>query len=79
MEVEVVDPWVNPEEAQQEYGLAVNPNIPAQETYGAVVAAVAHQQFMQLSAEQWRQLLIPNGIILDLKGIVPRALNPLRM
>jgi len=79
MEVEVVDPWVNPEEAQQEYGLAVNPNMPAEKTYVAVIAAVAHQQFMQLSAEQWRQLLIPNGIIMDLKGIVPRALSPLRM
>jgi UDP-N-acetyl-D-galactosamine dehydrogenase len=79
MEVDVVDPWVDPEEAQREYGLTVNPAMPTQDTYGAVVAAVAHQQFAQLSAEQWLQLLITNGVMLDLKGIVPRELEPIRI
>ncbi len=79
MEVEVVDPWVNPEEAQREYGLTINPTMPTQDSYGAVVAAVAHQQFVQLVAEEWRQLLITNGVTLDLKGIVPRELKPIRI
>jgi len=79
MEVDVVDPWVDPEEAQLEYGLHVSAAFPADETYGAVVAAVAHQQFVQLAAEQWRQLLIHNGVTLDLKGIVPRELEPIRI
>lgn len=79
MEVEVVDPWVNPEDAQQEYGLSVMAAIPADGRYGAVVAAVAHRQFAALTAEQWQQLRMPAGVLLDLKGIVPRQLGALRL
>ena len=79
MEVEVVDPWVNPEEAQREYGLTITPTMPTQDSYAAVVVAVAHQQFVQLAPEEWRQLLIANGVTLDLKGIVPRELEPVRI
>jgi len=79
MDVEVVDPWVDPEEAQREYGLSVMAAIPADGRYGAVAAAVAHRQFAALTADQWQQLLMPAGVLLDLKGIVPRQLEPLRM
>jgi UDP-N-acetyl-D-glucosamine/UDP-N-acetyl-D-galactosamine dehydrogenase len=40
---------------------------------------VAHQQFTGLPAEHWRQLLAANGVLLDLKGIVPRELGALRL
>jgi hypothetical protein len=40
---------------------------------------VAHRQFSVLSAEHWRQLLEPAGVLFDLKGIVPRELGPLRL
>jgi UDP-N-acetyl-D-galactosamine dehydrogenase len=79
MDVVVVDPWVNPEEAQREYGLTVNATMQTQDTFGAVVAAVAHHQFSKLTLEQWRQLLHPDGVTLDLKGIVPRQLDPIRI
>ena len=79
MQVEVVDPWVDPAEAQREYGLRVSAAMPAEERYGAVVAAVAHRQFAQWAPEQWQQLLLPFGVLLDLKGIVPRELGALRL
>lgn len=79
MEPVLVDPWVDPEEAQREYGLTVLPEIPADQCWSAVVAAVAHRQFTALPAEQWRQLLEPTGVLLDLKGIVPRVLGALRL
>jgi UDP-N-acetyl-D-galactosamine dehydrogenase len=79
MDVVVVDPWVDPEEAQREYGLTVNAAMPTQDTFGAVIAAVAHHQFAKLTVEQWRQLLLPDGVTLDLKGIVPRQLDPIRI
>ena len=79
MELDVVDPWVDPEEAQREYGLSMMAAIPAHGRYGAVVLAVAHRQFAVLAAEQWQKLLTPGGVLLDLKGIVPRQLEPLRM
>jgi len=79
MEVEVVDPWVDPEEARQEYGLDVRTSMSAQRKYGVVVAAVAHQQFVVFTPEQWSQLLAAGGVFLDLKGIIPRELEPLRI
>ena len=79
MEVQVVDPWVDLKEAQREYGLTVTADIPTEASHGAVVAAVAHRQFAELTADQWRQLLTPSGVLLDLKGIVPRELGALRV
>jgi len=79
MDVDVVDPWVDPAEAQREYDLTVSPSIPLAGEYVAVVAAVAHQEFVAINSEQWRQLSIPSGVLLDLKGIIPRELEPLRI
>jgi len=79
IDVDVVDPWVDPAEAQREYGLAVSSSIQSAGDYVAVVAAVAHQQFVAINSEQWCQLLTPNGLLLDLKGIIPRELEPLRI
>jgi UDP-N-acetyl-D-galactosamine dehydrogenase len=79
MAVELVDPWVEGEEAARATGLPVAAEIPAGGSYSAVVAAVAHRQFAAWSAQQWRQLLAPNGVLLDLKGIVPRELGALRL
>ena len=79
MEPLVVDPWVDPEQAQQEYGLDVLPAIPSDQCWSAVVVAVAHQQFRERTADQWQSLLAPNGVLADLKGLVPRQLHALRL
>jgi UDP-N-acetyl-D-galactosamine dehydrogenase len=79
MEPVLVDPWVDPEEAQREYGLRVTAEVPTGEPYAAVVAAVAHHQFRAMAPEQWRELLKPDGVIFDLKGLVPRQLQPIRL
>lgn len=79
MEVEVVDPWVDPLEAQREYGLEVKSDVPLVCKYGAVIVAVAHKQFNLFTLEEWRQLINTNGVMMDLKGIVPRELKPLRI
>jgi UDP-N-acetyl-D-galactosamine dehydrogenase len=79
MEPVLVDPWVNPEDAQREYNLTVLPHIPTGQYWRAVVAAVAHRQFTMLPTQYWRQLLEPSGVLLDLKGIAPRELGALRL
>jgi UDP-N-acetyl-D-galactosamine dehydrogenase len=79
MEVEVVDPWVDIKEAHREFNLIVNTEISVQTDYAAVIAAVAHKEFARLRPEQWREMLAEKGIIMDLKGIVPRSLSPLRI
>ena len=47
--------------------------------YNCVVMAVSHEQFTLLSSADWKSLLCPHGFIFDLKGIVPRDLNPIRL
>ena len=81
MEPVLVDPWVDPDEARQEYGLIVEPAIPAGSRYQAVIAAVAHRQFVGISEASWRELLLNENecVLLDLKGVIPRSLQPLRL
>lgn len=79
MEPQLVDPWVDPAEAEREYNLKALREIPTGQCWSSVVAAVAHRQFTTLPAAQWRQLLAPTGVLLDLKGMVPRELGALRL
>jgi len=65
------------------FGLEVRADLEGAGPYRAVLAAVAHHQFTALSTEQWMQLLEPplphSAVLLDLKGMVPRALGALRL
>ena len=79
MDVEVVDSWVDQDESQRVLGICVQSEIPVGRSYIAIVIAVAHRQFVELSANDWRQLFTPGGVLLDLKGIVPRELGALRL
>lgn len=75
----VVDPWVHVEEAKREYDLNVYPEIPSYRAFVGVIAAVSHRQFVEIPEESWRNFLQADGVLLDLKGIAPRALQPLRL
>ncbi|KZR90599.1 UDP-N-acetyl-D-glucosamine 6-dehydrogenase [Synechococcus sp. MIT S9508] len=79
MEPQVIDPWVDPEEAQRLYGLQVTSEISTASNYCAVILAVAHQQFTSLSNQVWRQLVAPGGVLLDLKSKIPRELQAMRL
>ena len=75
----ITDPWVDPQEAKQLYGLEVSLDMPTNTKFNAVVLAVAHHQFAALSATEWRRLLAPDGLIFDIKSILPRELQALRL
>jgi len=79
IEVDIVDPWINPDDAQNEYGLNVLTSIPEENSYGAVVAAVAHSEFVAMKPERWNQLAGANGVLFDFKGIIPREVDPIRI
>ncbi|QGT78298.1 Vi polysaccharide biosynthesis UDP-N-acetylglucosamine C-6 dehydrogenase TviB [Guyparkeria halophila] len=71
VDVHVHDPWVDADEARQEYGLELDP-APAPGTFDAVVLAVAHDDFRQLGAEGIRALTRDNGIVYDIKHLLGR-------
>ena len=56
MDVDLVDPCVDPDEAYKEYGINVLAEVPSNRCYLAVAVAVAHRQFTRLSINQWQIL-----------------------
>ncbi|MCG7897306.1 MAG: Vi polysaccharide biosynthesis UDP-N-acetylglucosamine C-6 dehydrogenase TviB [Candidatus Thiodiazotropha lotti] len=68
--VDVYDPWVNPEEAEEEYGLLPIDSL-SDGTYDAVILAVAHQEFQQMGADKIRALCKENGVLFDVKNVLP--------
>jgi UDP-N-acetyl-D-galactosamine dehydrogenase len=68
--VDVYDPWVNAEEAKEEYGL-LPINELSEGSYDAVILAVAHQEFQQMGAEKIRALCKENGVLYDVKNVLP--------
>ncbi|MEJ2576719.1 MAG: Vi polysaccharide biosynthesis UDP-N-acetylglucosamine C-6 dehydrogenase TviB [Gammaproteobacteria bacterium] len=72
MTVDVHDPWVDPVEAQHEYGITPVTE-PAPGSYHAVVLAVGHRQFAELGIEGLRRLGQPGAIVYDVKYLFPAA------
>jgi UDP-N-acetyl-D-galactosamine dehydrogenase len=68
--VDVHDPWVDPAEARHEYG--VEPvSEPRAGAYDAVVLAVAHNEFKALGAAGVRGFLKADGVLYDIKHLLP--------
>lgn len=67
--VDVYDPWVDVNEAKQEYGISLVKN-PAPESYDAVILAVGHDQFKAMSAKEIRAYGKPDHILYDIKYIL---------
>ena len=79
LNIEVVDPFVNPKEVKKIYGINVTKRISNNVKYDAVVCAVSHNTFIEMNKSTWSNLIYKKGIIFDLKGIVPREINPIRI
>ncbi len=69
-QVDVYDPWVNPEEARHEYG--IDPiSEPQPGHYDAIILAVAHRQFQAMGVERLRALGKPGAVLFDVKYLLP--------
>jgi len=76
--VDVYDPWVNPEEAKHEYDVDVIKS-PKERNYDAIIFAVAHSQFKAMSESDIKGLMKPESIIYDLKYMLPQTFSDLRL
>lgn len=65
-QIDVFDPWVDPVEAKALQQPLINQ--PAAQQYDLVVLAVAHSQFITANP---RQYLKEDGVLFDLKGLLP--------
>jgi UDP-N-acetyl-D-galactosamine dehydrogenase len=68
--VDVYDPWVDPQEAKKEYGIDLVEE-PGQGDYNAVIITVGHEQFREIGAAGLRAYCNANGILYDVKYLLP--------
>ncbi len=77
-EVDVFDPWVTVEEAQQEYDITTI-EVPQRGVYDAIVLAVAHHQFKEIGAAAIRSWGKSSAVLYDLKYVFPKQESDLRL
>lgn len=65
--VDIHDPWVDPQEAEREYGIDLL-ETPQPGVYDAVVLAVAHDSFREGDIRRWGKA---QSVVYDIKGLLP--------
>jgi UDP-N-acetyl-D-galactosamine dehydrogenase len=71
--IAVYDPWADPEEAQRYYGVTMTETL-ADNSYDAVVLAVAHQDFVRFDREELERITRPRSVIYDVKNVLAKGL-----
>lgn len=74
----VYDPWANGMNVYREYGINIvqNMDLVVSAKYDAVILAVAHDEFVSLDIPSF---LNSNGVIYDIKGILPKEMIDARL
>ena len=68
--VTVYDPWVDKKNVEKSYKFSPI-NFPKNKEYDAIVIAVAHDLFKEMETKEIKKFLKPDGIIYDLKYVLP--------
>jgi UDP-N-acetyl-D-galactosamine dehydrogenase len=71
VDVQVADPEADAEEAKHEYGINLVP-LDQLAPAAAVVVAVAHKEFRELTTEQYLRMLQHDPVVIDVKGVCDR-------
>ncbi len=69
LEVEIHDPWVDPEEVMHEYGLKCLPKLNGNH-YEAIILTVAHDQFQSLNLKKLSSS--SSTVVYDVKGVLKK-------
>lgn len=69
IDVDVYDPWVDVQEAEHEYSIRPVQSV-SNNSYDAIILAVAHEQFKQMGATQIRALGKQAHVLYDLKYVL---------
>jgi UDP-N-acetyl-D-galactosamine dehydrogenase len=77
-EVAVYDPVADIALAKHEYGITLSNTLPGG-PFDAVVLAVKHDRIAGMGEAAIRNLLAPNGLIYDIKGILPASASNARL
>lgn len=70
-DVDIYDPWANPDEVKKEYGVDILTQLDSLKDYDAVTVAVAHQEFLNFDYKAMKE---KNGVVFDTKAFLDRDL-----
>ncbi|MCD1116478.1 nucleotide sugar dehydrogenase [Chryseobacterium turcicum] len=69
-ELIIFDPWADPKEVLDEYGIICHSQIiEEQQKYDAIVLTVAHNEFLNIN---FKNLLKEEGVVYDVKGVLEK-------
>ena len=74
----IVDPSANIDECKRRYKIELKNEIPNKK-FDIIIVTVGHDKFKLITSEEWLKLKKNKGILLDLKNIIPRNLDPMRI
>ena len=77
LDLDIYDPWVDVSEAENEYGLAPISELESQ--YDAIVIAVAHDEFKQMSIDEFKKLGKDQYVLYDLKYVLDKEHSDIRL
>ncbi len=69
--VDIHDPWADPAQAHEEYGIDIVTDVPAGH-YDAIILAVGHKRFREIGAAGLRAYGKPGAVLFDVKSILAR-------
>ena len=75
MKVEVVDPYAESSEVFEEYGYELQKKPSG--TYHAIIIAVGHEQYVSMEEDELSAMMVPGGILADLKGVFRNRIKDL--
>lgn len=78
--ITIFDPWANPEAVKHEYGIEITQNCidALHGKFDAVILGVAHKQFTEINVRDFFTDY-SNGVVYDVKGILPREVVDARL
>ena len=77
--VDVYDPWIDVEEAQNEYGLKCLNDVPTDGFYQAIILAVGHHQFLSLGETGIKSWGEPRAVLFDVKSVLSLGSSDARL
>ena len=78
LDLDIYDPWVDPQEVEREYGLRPIDVLQAGQ-YDAIVLALAHDQFKQMTANEFKNLGKSKHVLYDLKYVLDQKQSDIRL
>ncbi|MFP5080836.1 nucleotide sugar dehydrogenase [Pedobacter sp. JCM 36344] len=75
LDLDIYDPWANPEEAYKEYGIKLEQELKLK-SYKAIIVAVAHNEFLKIDYQAYKD---QGAIIFDIKSFIDRKFADARL